>query len=91
MQKTGKELYDIVFAPIATKLKELNLRPDVLMWFLDGALRYLPVTVLYDGNQYLAEQYHNVVFTRANAERMLAPVSSRPSDFKGKGSLMAVR
>ena len=75
VQKSGKELYDIVFAPVAAKLKELNLEPDVLMWSLDGALRYLPVGTLYDGKQYLAERYRNVVFTRANAERMLAPVS----------------
>lgn len=75
VQKSGKELYDIVFAPVAAKLKELNINPDVLMWSLDGALRYLPVAALYDGKQYMAERYRNVVFTRANSERMLAAVS----------------
>lgn len=75
VQKTGKELYSIVFTPIDVRLKELGIKPDVLMWSLDGALRYLPVAALYDGKQYLAERYRNVVFTRANSERMLAPVS----------------
>ena len=75
VQKMGKELYDIVFAPVAAKLKELNIKPDVLMWSLDGALRYLPVATLYDGKQYLGERYRNIVFTRANSERMLAPIS----------------
>lgn len=75
VQKTGKELHDIVFAPVAAKLKELKLKPDVLMWSLDGSLRYLPVAALYDRKQYMAERYRNVVFTRANSERMLAPVS----------------
>jgi CHAT domain-containing protein/tetratricopeptide (TPR) repeat protein len=74
VQKTGKELYDIVFAPVAAKLKELNIRPDVLMWSLDGGLRYVPVAALYDGRQYLAERYRNVVFTRADAKRMLSLV-----------------
>lgn len=75
VQKSAKELYEIVFAPVASKLKELGLEPEVLMWSLDGSLRYVPVGALYDGKQYLAERYRNVVFTRASPDRMLAPVS----------------
>ena len=75
VQKTARELHDILFAPINAKFKELNFNPDVLMWSLDGTLRYIPVNALYDGKQYLAERYRNVVFTRANSKRMLAPVS----------------
>jgi CHAT domain-containing protein len=75
VQKTGKELYQILFAPLSGKLREFNIKPDVLMWSLDGALRYLPVAALFDGRQYMGERYRNVVFTRANSERMLAPVS----------------
>ncbi|HKQ08852.1 MAG TPA: tetratricopeptide repeat protein [Blastocatellia bacterium] len=74
VQKTGKALYDIVFAPVAAKLKELHIRPDLLMWSLDGGLRYVPIAALYDGRQYLAERYSNVVFTRADAKRMLSHV-----------------
>lgn len=77
VQKTGKELYDIIFAPVAVKLKELGIKPDVLMWSLDGALRYIPVAALYDGKRYLVKSYRNVVFTRANSERMLAQISLR--------------
>jgi CHAT domain-containing protein/predicted negative regulator of RcsB-dependent stress response len=75
VQKTGRELYDLVFAPVAAKLEELNIEPSVLMWSLDGGLRYVPVAALYDGKQYLAERYRNVVFTRAETKRMLSPVS----------------
>ena len=75
VQKTGKELYDLVFAPVAAKLKELNIRPDLLMWSLDGGLRYVPVAALYDGEHYLAERFRNVVFTRADAQRLLSHVS----------------
>ena len=77
VKKAGKELYDVVFQPIAAKLNELGLNPDVLMWSLDGPMRYVPVSALYDGERYLAERYRSVVFTRANAERMLAPVSAK--------------
>lgn len=75
VQKTGKELYNIIFAPVSVKLKKLGVNPDVLMWSLDGSLRYIPVGALYDGKEYLAKRYRNVVFTRADSERMLAPVS----------------
>ncbi len=75
VRKTGKELYDLVFAPIAAKLKESRVEPDVLMWSLDGSLRYVPVAALHDGKKYLAECYRNVVFTRAEAKRMRSPAS----------------
>jgi CHAT domain-containing protein len=75
VQRSGQELYEIVFAPFAAKLKELQVSPDVVMWSLDGSLRYIPIGSLYDGKQYLAERYCNVVFTRADSKRMTAPVS----------------
>lgn len=50
-------------------------RPDVLLWSLDGVLSYLPMAALYDArrSQYLVERYQNVVFTRADAERIARP------------------
>jgi CHAT domain-containing protein/Tfp pilus assembly protein PilF len=77
VQTTGRVLYDAVFEPIEVKLKELHAKPDVLMWYLDGGLRYVPVAAFYDGQQYLGERYRNVVFTRADPKRMLSPVSER--------------
>ena len=55
-----------------------RLGPDTLLWSLDGILSYLPVAALYDAkkSQYLLEKYQNVVFTRADAERILR--SPRP-------------
>ncbi len=46
------------------------------MWSLDWGLRYIPIAALYDGKQYLAERYQNVVFTRANKERLTRPVNA---------------
>jgi CHAT domain-containing protein len=40
------------------------------MWSLDGVLRYVPVSALNDGKQYLVEQYQNVVFTPASQARL---------------------
>jgi CHAT domain-containing protein len=57
VQRTGRVLYDLVFGPIASTLKKHHIRPSVLMWYLDGGLRYVPVAAFYDGKQYLAERH----------------------------------
>jgi CHAT domain-containing protein len=40
------------------------------MWSLDGTLRYVPLTALYDGRQYLIGQYRLSVFTPASNARL---------------------
>ena len=77
IKKTANELYNIIFAPVENNLIRLRIKPDVLMWSLDGASRYLPLGALHDGRQYLVERYKNIIFTRANPEQMLAPVKSK--------------
>ncbi|HWT01783.1 MAG TPA: CHAT domain-containing protein [Pyrinomonadaceae bacterium] len=71
----GKELYAILFAPVATAVEEEGIK--TLVWSLDGALHYIPLTALYDGKQYLVERFQHVVFTRAARERMVAAVSPK--------------
>lgn len=70
--KLSKQLYDVVFKPL-----EAHLPKDTttIMWSLDGNLRYVPMAALYDGEKFLVERYSNVVFTRADKERMTRPVS----------------
>lgn len=62
------ELYKILVAPIAQDLQ--GAQAETLMWSLDGALRYLPVAALYDGERYMVERYRNVVFTPASNSRL---------------------
>ena len=69
----AKQLYDILFAPIALDVKQSGA--DVLMLSMDGPLRYLPAAVLHDGKKYLAENYAVVLFTEAAKARLL----SKPS------------
>jgi CHAT domain-containing protein/tetratricopeptide (TPR) repeat protein len=66
----GKELYDVVFKPIESKLPA---NTKTILWSLDGNLRYIPVAALHDGTQYLVERYSNVTFTRADFDAMTAP------------------
>jgi CHAT domain-containing protein len=48
---------------------------QVLLWSLNGTMRYLPVAALWDGEKYLVERYQNVVFTRAETKRLTRRVS----------------
>ena len=64
----AQELYKILVGPVAKDLAKVRAR--TVMWSLDGVLRYLPVSALNDGKQYLVEQYQNVVFTPASQARL---------------------
>jgi len=64
----AKELYDILIGPIEKDLA--GAKAKVLMWSLDGTLRYLPIAALYDGSHYLVERYGLSVFTPASMTRL---------------------
>jgi len=64
----AQELYKILLGPLAPDLAKA--RAHTVMWSLDGVLRYVPVSALNDGKQYLVEQYSNVVFTPASQARL---------------------
>ncbi len=63
------QLYSMIVAPLEDELKALEAAPGAqgsvptLLWSLDDALRYVPMGALYDGNHYLVERFHNVLFT----------------------------
>ncbi len=57
------ELYQIVLAPIEPDLKQAGAQ--TLMLGLDGALRYIPIAALYDGESYVVERYRLVFYTPA--------------------------
>ncbi|MGH9970291.1 MAG: CHAT domain-containing protein, partial [Pyrinomonadaceae bacterium] len=70
----AQAVYTDVFKPIEARLPKDTA---TILWSLDGNLRYLPMSALHDGKQYLVERYNHVVFTRADRERMLRAVSPR--------------
>jgi CHAT domain-containing protein len=67
----AQELYKILVGPVANDLQ--GAKAQVVMWSLDGVLRYVPVAALHDGKQYLVERYRNVVFTPASQARLKDP------------------
>ena len=72
------ELYAMAVAPFSEELSALERGPQdkgrvpTLLWSLDGALRYVPMAALYDGRQYLAERFNNVLFTPESYGHMAA-------------------
>ena len=57
----AQELYDILIGPVKKDLDQAHA--ETLVWSLDGALRYVPMAALYDGQHYLVEQYNTVTIT----------------------------
>jgi len=76
----AEELFKILVGPMAADLRQA--KAQTLMWSLDGVLRYLPIAALYDGKQYLIEQYRVSVMTLASNSRL----KDRPTaDWKAAG------
>jgi CHAT domain-containing protein/Tfp pilus assembly protein PilF len=65
------ELYKILIGGMADDLR--LAKAQTLMWELDGPLRYVPLAALYDGKQYLIEQYRVSVMTLASKSRLKDP------------------
>jgi CHAT domain-containing protein/tetratricopeptide (TPR) repeat protein len=63
------QLYTMIVTPLEDELKTMETASaaegnvPTLLWSLDDALRYVPMGALYDGNHYLVERFHNVLFT----------------------------
>jgi CHAT domain-containing protein/Tfp pilus assembly protein PilF len=66
----ANDLYNILIGPIAKDLEDAHAH--ILMWSLDGMLRYLPIAALFDGQEYLLQRYCNVEFTLASRTRLAA-------------------
>lgn len=57
IQRLSKQMYQWLFQPLESQLKG----DETLVFVLDGQLRNLPMSVLYDGQQYLIEKHPVVI------------------------------
>ena len=55
IRQTAQQLYTWLIEPINTDLERANIQ--TLIYAPDGQMRYVPLAALYDGNQWLVEQY----------------------------------
>jgi CHAT domain-containing protein/Flp pilus assembly protein TadD len=62
------DLYKVIVAPVKDDLNSANAQ--TILWSLDDVLRYVPVSALFDGKQYLVDHYRNVVITPASLSRL---------------------
>jgi CHAT domain-containing protein len=53
--RQSKQIYDQIIAPMTADLQ--RTKPQTLVFVLDGALRNMPMSALYDGKQYLVDKY----------------------------------
>ena len=51
----SQQLYELLIQPIESDLEKSQI--DTLVFVLDGQLRNIPMSALYDGKQYLIEKY----------------------------------
>lgn len=81
VQENGAKFYDLIFKSRSVgggddttlEAEVEKYHPDVVLWSLDGRLRYIAMAALYDKvrRQYLVEKFESAVFTRARKERLL--------------------
>ena len=55
VKEPAQKLYEILIQPFAAELQELKI--DTIIYAPDGQLRYIPLSALHDGKQWLAEKY----------------------------------
>lgn len=55
-KQQSKQIYDLLIAPLASDLAAAKTK--TLVFVLDGSLNNIPMSLLYDGNKYLVENYN---------------------------------
>ena len=77
-KNNGQQLYEWLIAPIQPELAADNI--STLVFVLDGVLRNTPMAALYDGKQYLIEQYSVAI---APGLRLINPKALRGQQLTG--------
>ena len=81
VEQLSQQIYSWLIQPLAADLT--IQQPETLVFVLDGMLQTIPMSALYDGKQYLIEQY---AIALTPALRLLnSRLDSRPSSFLAGG------
>ncbi|MCC6621901.1 MAG: ankyrin repeat domain-containing protein [Deltaproteobacteria bacterium] len=67
----ARELHALLIDPIAADLRAA--RAETLMVSLDGALRYVPLAALHDGERWLVERFRVALFSSAAVDKLTEP------------------
>ncbi|MFB2892905.1 CHAT domain-containing protein [Aerosakkonemataceae cyanobacterium BLCC-F50] len=91
VQESGKEVYDWLIQPFRDRLDSSGVK--TLIFILDGALRTIPMSALYDGKEFLVKNYAVVLvlglevrdptpLNRSNMKVLAAGLSKPPKEFE---------
>ncbi|MFB2771838.1 CHAT domain-containing protein [Pelatocladus sp. BLCC-F211] len=75
-KKAGQKLYNWLIRPIEPALKEANTK--TIIYAPDGQLRYIPLAALYDGKEWLVQNYRVNNITALS----LTDLKERPQNLK---------
>jgi CHAT domain-containing protein len=67
----AKEFYDAVIGPLAPALEQAGTK--LIMFSLDGQLRYIPMAALWDGKEWLIQKYTVSLFNDAAKASFAVP------------------
>jgi CHAT domain-containing protein len=82
-RQAGKLLWDAVMAPLTDQLEGAGAK--TLMFSLDGALRYVPMAALWDGERYLAERWPSALFTLSTVDKLRDGPPEGPAEARALG------
>jgi CHAT domain-containing protein/tetratricopeptide (TPR) repeat protein len=82
VKEPAKKLYKLLIQPFEAELKELKI--DTIIYAPDGQLRYIPLSALYDGKQWLVEKYRvNNITAESLTSFAPKPLAKQPRVFAG--------
>jgi hypothetical protein len=62
----AQNLYRLILGPVEEDIRQAGATN--LLVSLDGSLRYIPLTALHDGDQYMVQRFRMVLFTEAGKD-----------------------
>ncbi|MBE9097877.1 tetratricopeptide repeat protein [Vacuolonema iberomarrocanum] len=72
----AQQLYDWLIAPMASDLEAIGA--ETLLYAPDGALRYIPLAALHDGDRWLIERFRINHITASSLQDFTLPPTVRP-------------
>ncbi|GAB4207463.1 MAG: hypothetical protein Fur006_65390 [Coleofasciculaceae cyanobacterium] len=96
VRQSGQIVYDWLIKPVSDRLEASGIK--TLIFILDGPLRTIPMSALYDGNQFLVEKYSVSLvlglevrdptpLNHANLKVLAASLTEPPKGFEQYGKL----
>lgn len=78
---SAQKLYEILIQPLENDLRKANIK--TLLYSPDRRLRYIPLTALYDGKQWLIERFQISYVTTNSVTDLTTPRQSQPRVLAG--------